>query len=1528
MKEYQRIAGDTNSRPDGRPVRALSDIYEELADVLLSLGEALSESGNNALAESRYEEAAQAFERAIREGGYSRTVGLGLARCRDRQKRFEEALRAYLEVVRSEPGTAVEVLRIAHRCLTPVLARALGPWIDSDWLPQILSANVDGQSRAAIESFVGRVSLYRAEYASAAGRYGAALEMNPGDTFALEGLGEALWRGGRTAEAVPILKDAVGHADAERLYDRSVTTRLKLGSVYVELGRYRSAIGVLRQGLALRRGAQADLLTALARARLGLGRLDGTVKAAESAMELDDALATSRAVLAAAYLEQEKFRDAVNAAEEALRRDPRDLLAIRVEGRALIKEGTDVDQGFRLLLHYLDQFPADIEHRLLLARAMRSANRPASESIDVLKTGIEVAAADKPVSLYLELAEAYQKAGDPGSALGVLDDSRARVAGEDLSRWWQIRGDALRDQQKMEDALKAYRESIEVSATNLTTLEKYATLLETENQHEEAARVWEMAVRADQHSGGLKLKLAVSIRNGGDNQRAWSTIKEAIALGVEGDDATKAYALRAELTEILQAPRNELVEAYYEAGRQFHSNGDQEQALRWLGLALSLDEAHQDARWYKVDSLRQLAFQSKFPYWTRSSISQAHLEWQNAIERGAPERDIAWAYISGALITDAERQLSPPLEWPALLWEAIAYLERSLLLDDANMYAWIYLSGFHRLIGNHANALIASERALDLGPDVTAALDERAATLADLGDADMTQELIAKRIQLEATPWAEGVKAFILFLKDDLHAAVEQINRVIDSDPDDLWSLSFRGDCLRMLALREKSWRNYREQAEEDYRRILDKRGDSDYVALEATFAWASYALGEFDLAIEILQPLLGNSIDPNCEHYRTIGCCYIRTGDLEKAEQCLNRGIDNLSASPQVRTLISLQFAEIEHDAADWPNREAVLALLNRARVRVSTRGSLSGPVSERVTEAPAELRRFVDMQRTDGQTGEWSRVGANAGLARVVLAADKLEEAKTIYTALAQEPRFPEARLGLSKFSAHYRKRGEGALASGWGDAIEAEKATTAFESALAFDDDPSTANRGELLVLKGLAQFQGGATESASTTFAAAVEAFKAAGVVDAGSRLGDTCRTFVPDVNRFWQLDAYFRQLAVGHSASESLLSALPEATERLGVYIDKTLDPESSVSVNPWVTPIIIEVSENLSPEPGKEDDWPTLKRWIPEMRERIEDEAGVRVPGVRIKANTELSDDRYVIMLDELPLVRGRVYSNAKYSPSSASVLEAAEIPLEKLTEAPHPLSGKSGWWVPPEYWERVEQAEGCSLWQDPMQYIVAHLERVLRSNLASFLGLQEVLNLLARWTNLKSGRELIESALPDSVARDRFARVLRALAHERVPITDWESILAAVRESGLASDDVSEATRPVRVAIKADLPGNKPGAKLLTVAPEIEQVIIPTTTDDGRSFLASTAEAAQEILANIRELVEEDDPATVLVTESADVRIFLRRLVEYEFPSITVQSREETLSEEDRRRPSAWVPLIAEWGDLWPEYEEAAHAD
>jgi tetratricopeptide (TPR) repeat protein len=1515
---------DGNSDDSKPPVRTIGAIYAELGCALLRAADELRAGGKASLADPRYEEAAQAFERAIREGSRSAELELGLARAREGQRRFEDALRGYLQVVRADPSFASRALPRAYGCLSPGLVQALASWLDSEWIPALLRADLDRADRASLGLLLGRVYLYRSDYAAAVKEYRAAHEVNPDEPSVLEGLGESLWRSGATAEAVHILEHAVCRADLKHLREGAITTRQKLGGAYFEQGQHHSALRTLRQGLALAAGMRAELWAGLARIRLALGGHDGAARAAQRAIELDDHLAAPYAVLAAVRWEQSDYEKASDAAEAALVRDPSDLLTIRLAGRALLaaarniadaeKRSIRIDKGIRLIRNYVEQSPEDQECRLELASALQSAGRPARETIDVLRKGLEVAGPEKPARLYLELAEVYRLAGDAASALRVLNEPAAQGRGADPARWWQIRGDLLSVQHDTAGALEAY----------------------------------EQAAQATPYDGRLHLSLALAARKAGDNARASSAVSAAIEQGVSGDDRLNAFALKAELGEDVftgkweppfaalsptearreRLPPSDVVEAWYEAGRQFYWKGDLEPALHWLGRVTELygvSGLRPEARWYRVDALRMRATQQKYPYWNADRLAEARRAWNEALSFRRPDAAFAWGYVSGALIADAQAQLSRPAERAALVWEAVACLERSLVLYDSNIFAWINLSRLQRAMDNHANAVLTSERARKIDPDDLNAMDECVAAFANRGDAQRARELIEKRLQRERNTWAEGARAFVAFLENDYEAAIELIGRVIANDPDDIWNLVFRGDCRRLLALSGKA--PDRSRARGDYLKVLERKDNPDYQANQAAFGWAAYGAGDFQSAAAILKPLLGDALDPSCDCDRVIGCCYLRLGDLEQAEACLNRGIDFARTSVQLKTLEALLFAEIEQDAADWPNREPVRALLGRARDRISgLRTSGEWP-----TEPQAELRRFLLWDEARVQTNEWSQVGANAGLARVALAAGDLEQAAALYRAFLDDPRFPEAAQGLVRVAARFRELGDDALTKGWDEPDARQQAISLFEHALGLRQSVSSYGYAELLARLALARFQTGQAQEATTTFAAAAEAFKDAGADDPGEWIGAICLTFTPDVARYWLLDAYFRCLASERSAPEPLIAVLSRTVERLGDYLATALDRGAEDSKNQMlvVTPIVLEIAHNLAPPEGKEDPWPVLDRFIPEMRDRIEDEAGVTIPGVRIRGNeSDLENDAYIIMLDEVPVVLGRISSGAKYSPSPASALEAAGVPLADLQQAPHPLSKQPGWWIPEQHWDRVQQAKDCTLWPDPMQYVVAHLEAVLRSNLADFLGVQEVANLLDRWGRADTQRELIKAALPDVPARDHFVRVLRAVVRERVPITAPALILTAVREVATSADEIYEVVRRVRLAIKTELPANRRGARLVSVPLEIERAIMRhVATAEGRRFFAAPPDEAQELLSRLRALGLRDDPATVLVTEDPQVRDPCRRLVELEFPSIPVQSRDELIAEKERDMPLAWVPLIAEWGELWPQSAVASHA-
>jgi len=260
----------------------------------------------------------------------------------------------------------------------------------------------------------------------------------------------------------------------------------------------------------------------------------------------------------------------------------------------------------------------------------------------------------------------------------------------------------------------------------------------------------------------------------------------------------------------------------------------------------------------------------------------------------------------------------------------------------------------------------------------------------------------------------------------------------------------------------------------------------------------------------------------------------------------------------------------------------------------------------------------------------------------------------------------------------------------------------------------------------------------------------------------------------------------------------------------------------------------------------------------------------------------------------------GNVEVNMRYCPASPKSLQELGILEQDLVEALHPMTGESGCWIQPDHWDLIINS-GLELWAEPLVYMVYHLEAVLRQNLADFLGVQEVENLLEVWEQTEKGASLIKTALPDQTSRLRFARVLRALVKENVPITLWADILEAAQGVGLASDDVSKVVRAVRLRLKSLLPGNNQTATRLELPPELEAKITPWLWhEDGKMFFDIPPEETQEFLSEIRNLVDPSKRSLVLVTHNAELRPFVRNLVGLEFPDLMVISQEELLSQEE----------------------------
>jgi tetratricopeptide (TPR) repeat protein len=481
----------------------------------------------------------------------------------------------------------------------------------------------------------------------------------------------------------------------------------------------------------------------------------------------------------------------------------------------------------------------------------------------------------------------------------------------------------------------------------------------------------------------------------------------------QSDEKVTALNLRAELASG-RLSGDELLDAWYHAGRELYFASRLDEAREWLERVVKTKEDYLDAKWYHLDTLRRHAAQTTYPFWDAGRLRQARELWVDAVARRAPQQDAAWAFITGALLADGEGQLHPATARSAFSWEALTYLERALLLDDKNQYAWIHISRQHRSLGNYGNTAVATEEAFALAPDDLEVLDERLALRGDKGDTPGAKELLDERLRRDPSTWAQGVKAYVHNLEGNLLQAVDQVTLVMESEPDDLWNRTFRCDCLRQLAVQakdEQQRNEYWKRAYADCEWILEKRGNPNYTSQELTFAAAAQALGRIDLAIELVSPLLPEPLDPAGNSHRLLGCCYLQRGEIEGATRHLERGIDGATSFANLKVTRDVLLAEIEARCSGWPHEAEVRRLLPSLYDRIDKAYSrVAAPSPE------AELRRALEWDASDFPGAPWAHAAAAAGLARLATRAGRWSDAAQAYRSLSGDPRFPEAAIGAN--------------------------------------------------------------------------------------------------------------------------------------------------------------------------------------------------------------------------------------------------------------------------------------------------------------------------------------------------------------------------------------------------------------------------------------------------------------------------------------------------------------------------------
>jgi type III secretion protein V len=327
-------------------------------------------------------------------------------------------------------------------------------------------------------------------------------------------------------------------------------------------------------------------------------------------------------------------------------------------------------------------------------------------------------------------------------------------------------------------------------------------------------------------------------------------------------------------------------------------------------------------------------------------------------------------------------------------------------------------------------------------------------------------------------------------------------------------------------------------------------------------------------------------------------------------------------------------------------------------------------------------------------------------------------------------------------------------------------------------------------------------------------------------------------------------------------------------------------------------PVILEVGKNLTGEiqrTGKTQGF--IELMIPRMRQALYADLGVRFPGVHVRTDSpNLVGDEYLIHLNEVPVVRGKVIESHFLTNETEENLKRYNLPFISYKNS----LGLPSLWVEKKYKEVLEKA-GIRHWNS-LEVMILHLSYFFRHYANEFLGIQE----------MKSMLEFMEKAFPDLVREvtrliplQKMTEIFKRLTQEQISIKDLRTVLESLCEWAQTEKDPVLLTEYVRASLKRYISYRySQGQSVLSVYvldPEIEDLVRGAIKQTSAgSYLALDPDSVQLILQSVRTTVTTPPPGGQLpvILTAIDVRRFVRKLIELEFPDISVVSYQEIVPE------------------------------
>jgi type III secretion protein V len=190
------------------------------------------------------------------------------------------------------------------------------------------------------------------------------------------------------------------------------------------------------------------------------------------------------------------------------------------------------------------------------------------------------------------------------------------------------------------------------------------------------------------------------------------------------------------------------------------------------------------------------------------------------------------------------------------------------------------------------------------------------------------------------------------------------------------------------------------------------------------------------------------------------------------------------------------------------------------------------------------------------------------------------------------------------------------------------------------------------------------------------------------------------------------------------------------------------------------------------------------------------------------------------------------------------------------------------------------------------------HLSTILERHAFEFIGLHEVCTLF----------EALEKSCPDLVKeidrlspRPRIADVLQRLVSEGIPIRNLKGIVETLTRWSSKEKDAVVLTEYVRADMKRQITHKyTQGKKVLSaylLAPAVEETLRASVrqTSSG-SYIVLDPKQTERLMVAVRDTIDDFDDLTIrpVILAAMDVRRYMRKLIEREYPELAVIAYQE----------------------------------